>query len=246
MANLLNIAFITDLHIGQKEEKPRGVDVRENLKQVILALKKQHFDFLVIGGDLCFKQPKKEIYKWIKKQLDRLKKPYYIIQGNHDDNSMISSVYNVPLNQGQLYELKIIRSIPFVFLDSGPGELGPDQWNWFEGILNSISQENIVLFIHHPPLSAGVPYMDKKHNFKESAEFEALLDQFPNKKFHIFCGHYHVEKFISYKNAQIHICPSLFFQIDQHKEDFNIDHKRPGYAMIGIQHDGLTSAVHYV
>jgi Icc protein len=104
----------------------------------------------------------------------------------------------------------------------------------------------ILLFIHHPPAYCGVPYMDVNYAFQEIPRLQSLLTAVKSD-LRIFCGHYHVEREISFANQHIYITPSTFFQIDASQADFAIDHKRPGYRVIEMHDDGRISSIcHYV
>ena len=73
--------------------------------------------------------------------------------------------------------------------------------------------------MHHPPLHAGVPFMDNQHALKNREEVQSILFEHPFNV-NIFTGHYHVEKMIRKKNIVVHITPSCFFQIAQESEEF--------------------------
>src|SRR5690625_7273492 len=84
------IAQITDLHIGDENEYPFGIDLRTNLRRVMEDIEKMDVDLLVLTGDLCLDEPHMEHYHWIKSQLKNLDISYEVIGGYHDDISLMS------------------------------------------------------------------------------------------------------------------------------------------------------------
>jgi len=61
----------------------------------------------------------------------------------------------------------------------------------------------------------------------------------------VYSGHYHVEKTINRANVTVHITPSCFVQIDQYREDFQVDHHRIALRVITLQEKEILSTVHY-
>ncbi len=51
------------------------------------------YDYIVITGDICFREGQQEIYEWLKQYLNKLAKPYYIIPGDHDKKDILKSVF---------------------------------------------------------------------------------------------------------------------------------------------------------
>jgi len=82
--------------------------------------------------------------------------------------------------------------------------------------------------------------------FKEIPRVQELLQRY-QIEFRIFCGHYHVEREITFSNLHISITPSTFFQIDATQTEFKIDHSTPGYRMVEISKEGdVRSKCYYV
>lgn len=228
----MRLIQITDLHIGNAHERPFDVDVRANFLKILSDIQKHDYDLLVISGDLCYQDGERAIYNWIKGHLDTLDKRWAIIPGNHDDSQLMADCFsfNDRCQENQLFFCGNESEPPTLFLDSSPGFLSELQLNYLRNYLSE-HQNEICLFMHHPPLQAGVPYMDNQHAFQNSEETLALLTAHPYP-IHIFTGHYHVDKSIHYKNLNIHITPSTFFQIDWKEEDFKVDHHKCAYRHI--------------
>lgn len=243
----MRIAFITDLHVAGEDEKPLGVDVRQNFLNALQQAKELHPLALVIGGDICYQSGDQAIYHWVCEQLRELPFPTYLIAGNHDDVALLATEMKLThhVQQGELYYAFPMEGYPTLFLDTSKGEMSPEQWTWLSEHLRALRDTNLVIFMHHPPLKAGVGHMDTYYPFKQSDQFIDLINEVPCHVT-VFCGHYHVEKWIQRSNLTVLITPSLFFQMKHDPIEMVIDHYRPAVREINFTPNGLTSTVHYL
>jgi len=201
--------------LDKENEFPFDIDVRKNFKRILRAARQAKVDHLVVSGDLCFDVGDVKIYEWIRDQLDLTRIPYDVIGGNHDD----------------------------LFLDSSKGFHSENQLKWLDRQLKN-GNENFVIFTHHPPVKAGVLFMDKKYPLQNIPEIQEVL--FGYRGFvNIFCGHFHVEKTIQRDNILVQITPSTFYQLDQNYEDFKVDHHSIAYRLIDISSQSLKTSVKY-
>ncbi len=243
---MLKIAQITDLHIGQAGEDTYGVDVRQNFLSILADLRGHDPDHLVVSGDLCYRDGEPEIYHWIKEQLDHTGLPYELLSGNHDSPQMLAEAFSLEadLTGGELFYTRNWKDHSVIFLDTTPGTLSDQQLEWLEGELAKLSG-TAVIFMHHPPLLAGVQFMDQRHPLRNREAVCEVLHKYP-AAIHIFTGHYHSEKSIQEQNIFVHITPACFFQISPFSNEFAVDHYRIGYRWIewnGIQ---LRHSVRYL
>jgi len=241
----MKIIQITDLHIGRRGEDTKQVDVRTNFLNILAEVKFAHADHLVVSGDLCFMDGTKSTYNWIKTRLTRLRIPYEIISGNHDDTTMIKEVFELDhLGKGtELYYAKKIGKWTCLFLDSSKGHHSKNQLKWLKRQLHQ-SNQDLVIFMHHPPAKAGVPFMDGSHALRDIDTIQEILFEYPHN-ITVFCGHYHVEKTIRIKNLLIQITPSTYFQIDQNTSEFKVDHHRIGLREIHLNGKAMETTVRY-
>lgn len=242
----MRILQITDLHLGLEGEDTNGVDVRANFDKILKEVPEHQPDHIVISGDLCYRDGDPSIYSWIKEKLDHLTIPYDLISGNHDNPSMIAKTfaYNGRLKGEELYYTNVIEGELIIFLDTTTGTVSEKQLHWLKNQL-AAHQEELIIFMHHPPLIGGVPFMDSKHYLKNMDEVQAILTAHPYN-LTIFTGHYHVEKTIRYKNLEVNITPSCFFQIDQQSSEFKVDHYRVGFRKIEVENKMLRHSVCYL
>lgn len=236
----MRILQITDLHIGLANQHPFDVDVRANFKQIIQQIRTQNADALMISGDLCYQDGDSAIYEWIKEELKSVDYPYYLLTGNHDDTKLMLDTFQLlPGSDGQHLYYQIEDSpMPCFCFDTGIGTISTSQLEWLSEALRLL-QQPILIFMHHPPLPMGVPYMDNNHALSNGQDLCDLLTSYGHPV-HIFTGHYHVDKTCSYQNLTVHITPSCFFQIDWRLPDFGVAHHRIAYRDIQVSANGLT------
>jgi 3',5'-cyclic-AMP phosphodiesterase len=229
----MKIAFITDLHIDNEGILILDLDTRQQFKQVLDQVKNSDYDMIILGGDLCNTVGEEEIYHWIQKQLDDLNIPVLAISGNHDDSTMLANHLHLEhhLKSGSLYYKNILEGFEAIFLDSSTGELGADQWSYLEEYCQ-IPSKQLLIFMHHPPLICDVIAMEPKYQFKETDKFKSLQQRYSDKYFHIFTGHFHTERTMSYQNATINITPSTYVQIDPGQASFTPVFGKIGYREI--------------
>jgi 3',5'-cyclic-AMP phosphodiesterase len=241
----MKIIQITDLHIDEEGSYPFDIDVRKNFLRILTHIKKQKPDHLVVSGDLCYREPIKEIKQWVKEVLDFSDLEYSIIAGNHDDSTMMAEVFNMKhlLNEGELYYARKIGKETVLFLDSARGAISKKQSNWLQRQLKNAA-EDVIIFMHHPPMKAGVPFMDTRYPMHHLEKVQQIFFDHP-ANVHVFCGHYHLEKTLRLKNITVHITPSCFFQLDHQSLEFKVDHHRIGYREIQLDNQILMSTVKY-
>ena len=238
----MKIIQITDLHIANDADNTYGVDVRRNFLDILKAIKSFSPDFIVLTGDLCFDTANEQVYQWIKSHLEFTKIPYAVIGGNHDDSEMMARVFNINhlLVSGELYYKRIFGMDAILFLETSSGVVSTEQLTWLRYELNHLEKDTVI-FMHHPPVIAGVPHMDVNYPLRNMEGVQEVLFNFPHH-LSIFCGHYHVEKTLCVKNLTVHITPSTYFQMDWHSEKFKVDHYRIALREINVRQDGVVGS----
>ncbi len=241
----MKIVQLTDLHIALEQEETLGVDVRANFLRVLPKVESLRPDLLVLSGDLAFRDAATEVYAWVKEKVDALGIPYELISGNHDEPVQLARAFGREdrLRNDKIFFSMEVKGYELQFLDTTVGVVSHDQLDWLGEQVARLSGE-LYLFMHHPPLFGGVPHMDTSYSLQNMQEVQAILHRFAGQV-HIFCGHYHVDKVLQQKNVTVYITPATFFQIDQHFEEFRVDHTRPGLREIVIDQHGLRTNTLY-
>ncbi len=241
------IAHITDLHIAEEGEYPYEVDVRSRFLRVLEDLTPHEPELLVLGGDLCYREGSSSVYLWIREQLEMQGSPYLLLPGNHDDTALMAQVFGLEdrLIGGRYYFSRNLEGRRILFLDTADDSLSEDQIEFLETELAAAGTGELVIFVHHPPVTSGVYYMDLKYPLLNSSRVGPLLAE-SEARVTVFCGHYHVEKTLIMGNLTVFITPSIFVQIDQEARHFAVDHRGYGWRKIRLEQESMWTTVRYI
>jgi Icc protein len=242
----MKIILITDLHVGKPDEDTFQVDVRKNFLDILEQVAAQHPAHIIINGDLSYLAGNVDTYFWIKGHLDKLCIPYDIITGNHDDAYMLANVFQreADCHDGLLFYQKQLNDWTCIFLDTASRTLSASQLIWLEQQIQTHQTKQVMVFMHHPPVEVGAPFMDINHSLLNQTEVQAILAQH-DSTVPVFSGHYHTEKTIVQGNLIVQVTPSCFFQIAPYTSEFSIDHYRIAYRQIDLLPNGWRSMVRY-
>jgi Icc protein len=238
----MKIVQLSDTHIGTLTDATLGFDVRRNFEFILEEIVKEAPGLIVHTGDLCFDQPDPKIYQWIHQRLAATGLPFEVISGNHDDAEMISAVFGRTLQGKEYYYTLELAEHQLIFLDTTSGSISQPQYEWLTSVLANAARK-VLLFMHHPPIKMGVPFIDVHYAFEGSEQFCSLTDQY-QRQLEIFCGHYHVARQVKRNNCTISMGPSTYFELNEFKEEFGIASSRIGYAVLETS-DALPTAVSY-
>jgi len=240
---MITIAQVSDIHIGGDNEDCYGVDTRKNFQAICRSIADDSsIDYLFLTGDIAFKEPSDQIFNWAKGQLDTIGKPYFVLQGNHDLLPSFYDIYSEHLLTNTMVERLSDEYFNFVVLDTAKARVTEQMVRLAKE--KSVESKTNVIFMHHPPLKAGVRYMDAKYDLKNKENLIEAISE--NTKNIVFCGHFHCDKIINQKNTCVFICPSTFFQIDQNCKTFKVDSYRSGYRKIVFEKNTFFSTVIYL
>ena len=246
MKQLIRIAQLTDMHIGETDEDVYGSPVRMQFLSALNKLKKQNLDALILSGDLAANAGEYNSYVWIKEQLKELTCPIYICLGNHDRLENLKQVFDLNLENyhedGYYFKTKI-REHLCLFLDTSPYFLSNQQIEWLKQ--QSIeNKEEILLFMHHPPLYCGCTFMDEKYPLKNISDVWSVIKELKNVNY-IFCGHYHTERTIIKDGKNVFLTPSTMAQFDNQTSEITILHRNPSWRIIEWDGETLRTSVEY-
>jgi Icc protein len=241
----IRIAQISDMHLNLEGQLAFGVDGGQQFLSVLEAACALSPHAIILTGDFCFDEPVAEVYPWVKKHMELCDIPYYAISGNHDDAVLLANTFHPRfLKERELFYQKRIGEHFIVFLDSTKGKFSSAQWLWLEKQLDTdLAYVHIVM--HHPPVYAGTPHMDNHHAFIDQERFVQLMAR-QNRPVHIYCGHYHMARYVQHKNIHIHIAPSTLFQMNPDTFDFELQSTRPGFQVIDLDRHRVVTSIHWL
>ena len=173
-------------------------------------------DFYIMSGDLIQDNPK--YYHEYIELCNKLKKPYYLMMGNHDiRNSLKHHISNKKLiNESGFvnfiidYDFLKIICLDTVIEDSIEGNITLDTFDWLESELEKDIKKPTIIFMHHPPISIGSILFDDI-KCKNGNDFLSLIKKYP-KILKIVFGHVHCIYNIELEGLSLLSCPSSSFQ----------------------------------
>lgn len=153
-------------------------------------------------------------------RLNRLQAPFRVIPGNHDDRDTLVAAFPNHCRRdddGFVQEVLDDGPLRILMLDTvlaGRTEGGycASRLGWLRSRLAEAPQRPTLVAMHHPPFTAGIPFMDRLR-LQDGAEALAELFQgFPNVQ-RIVCGHVHRPVSRVWAGRSCMIAPSTAHQI---------------------------------
>ena len=165
------IAQISDFHVrAHGEESTFGIDNNANLRAAVAMLNDlDPAPDVVIGtGDLA-NRGRPEEYAALRDLLAPLKAPIYLIPGNHDTVRHLRATFSdCDYLAGEAgfvsyvvdrYPLRLI-GFDSTLPDAHNGAVCPKRRAWLQSRLEEATNRPTLLFMHHPPFTTGIWWMD--------------------------------------------------------------------------------------
>ena len=182
-------AWLSDIHIGYptaQEDLQRSVDDINSLEDI---------SFTIISGDITATGTFQELTQ-AKIILNQLKKPYYIIPGNHDTKWSESGCTDFLKLWGNDRFVFEYDKFLFIGLHQGPrmrmadGHWAPEDLRWYDSLIVSLPNSNQpIIFITHYPLN------------KEIANWYEMLDRLKNVNAQVVLfGHGHANRIYNFES----------------------------------------------
>lgn len=219
----LRFGIISDLHIAVTEtinhyaNRFHLVEVSiPALEQALAHLATLELDFLLLPGDLT-QDGEPQNHQWLSNRLKQLPFPVYAIPGNHDVPSLLATENSIGLkdfpsyyqafgyqNSSELYYTQeILPGVHLIGLNSNQfdaegrqiGYLDEKQLNWLENTLTKISDQLVLVMIHHNviehfPEQSKDP-IGKRYMLANAPDLLEILSKYGVKL--LFTGHLHVQ-----------------------------------------------------
>lgn len=232
---------ITDCHLMEKSsilyrERP----VFEQLRKIIADAVNKKPDVLLLTGDLA-QQETQSAYQQLTELLKNWTIPIYWIPGNHDDLSLMQTVFANTFKSKKYFILgkwQIILLSSKLPYDTGAGSLNVEQLDFLQQRLNREPNKFALVVLHHHVLP--ITGLMDKYPLKNAKELLKVLENYPNIKL-VISGHVHQEFDQTYKDIRFLTTPSTSYQITPGKEILVVDSLAPGYRIIDLLSDGKFS-----
>ncbi len=216
------IAQLSDLHIAGWGKKAYGVAATaENLTSCVAHINqlRPKPDLVIVTGDITFSGLREEAER-AAVLLENLDCPWFLVPGNHDDRSILCSVFaqhGCPASDKDFlnyviegYEIRLIgmdSSIP----DAPGGEIGKSAADWLAQQLADTPEKSTIIFMHHPPVKFGVMETDED-GFIGADRLGALISGYHNVKA-LLCGHIHLAAHQGWCGTVVSTAPSMGLQL---------------------------------
>lgn len=248
MLKKLHIVQISDTHLfGDRNKKINGSNSYQNLKMVIdniIKLEPKQ-DLIVVSGDLS-QDCTFESYHHLLNILNKTQIKYYLLPGNHDNVDVINKVFEYNWVKDNVDYFLELNGWLFYMIDTSvypedSGELSPLQLEKLNAVLNKNKQKPTIIFMHHHPLFINSIWIDRMI-LKRATEFNKLIELNRQVKAVLF-GHIHQVYENNLNGAFYASAPSTCYQVLPNTEMFTIEKLTPGYRVIEIDEDKLSSKV---
>lgn len=194
----MKIIHISDIHLTVPGEEMGGLDPHVRFARALADVVAQHSDAarIIITGDLAH-WGEQEAYAALKQAVVDVPIPVRLMIGNHDDRAAFRAVFEGhPVDEaGFVNHAETIGGVRFLYLDSvgeqtHAGHFCAARRAWLEAELATCERARI--FLHHNPMTVGLPAEDKIALVAEDrAPFLALVRAFAAKIDYIHFGHVH-------------------------------------------------------
>jgi Icc protein len=220
-ADFVIAAHITDLHLRTDHGLYNGThDTSQPIAACIDHLRSMQPqpDFILASGDLA-DEPRVSDYTELRRVLDQLDVPVYVIPGNHDDRDMLRDAFAdlgyLPTEGKYLnytiedYPLRVI-GLDNTGDDPHRGEFCASRLAWLDDRLSEQPDRPTILFMHFQPLLTRMGYRDR--NAMDGAnEMDAVLRRHPQVEL-IACGHLHRSIQMRWGGTLVSVAPSAVVQ----------------------------------
>ena len=193
------IIQITDTHIRPPGERVLGLDPAERLRAVVRSINENHGDaaHCIVTGDLT-DRGEVAAYGLLRDSLVELRVPYRLLLGNHDSRAVFRDVFpEVETDDhGFVQGTLDVGETACMLLDTldeqrpAVGLLCRQRLSWLDSQLEAAAGRQVIVFLHHPPLSIGLPWFEEML-LENGAALMDLLRRHGTVA-HIVFGHVHV------------------------------------------------------
>jgi len=242
----MKLVWLTDLHY-MAEGGLSGFDPRARLEAAVRDID-QHYgdcDLCIISGDLV-DQPGPLEYAGVVAALERLPMPYHAMMGNHDGYDLWRTAFALPHGAMEGFaqfslatEAGLLVCLDTTNPGADAGHLCEARLDWLRGVLKE-AKGSVYIFMHHPPISLGLPLLDEI-GLQNADAFLDVLQEAGNVG-HIFAGHVHQSISGNVRGIPFTIAQSTVYQSRPPRPDWDWDSftpapVAPSYAVIDFEAD---------
>ena len=193
-------AHISDIHLRPEGDLAHDVaDTAGGLTGAVerLAALDPPAAAVLITGDLV-DDPDADSYAQLRRLLDPLSAPVYLVPGNRDDRASLRAAFAdagyLPADGAFLHYAVEHLPVRLLALDTvkpgaKTGEMCAERLAWLEDRLAEAPGRPTAILMHHPPFKTGIPFMDGQ-DFAGADAFAEIVGAYRNVE-RVLCGHLH-------------------------------------------------------
>lgn len=215
-----SFAQLTDIHVSPSNPNP----TEDLLRSVAQINATDSLDFILVTGDLTEEGDRASLVK-VKSCLDLLKKPYYVVLGNHETKwsdsgcTAFSEIFGY-----ERFKLDH-KGVLFLGFNSGPlmrmayGHVAPQDINWMKKEMEAAGKNKPVILVTHYPLMEG-----------DVDNWYEVTDAVRPYNIRLFIGgHYHSNRNLRYDGI-----PGILMRSNLRDKE-----EKPGYGIYQINEDSI-------
>ncbi|WP_310621248.1 phosphodiesterase [Flexibacterium corallicola] len=229
---MLKAIWMSDPHFMQ-EGDVMGHDPRVRLQAAVDHINRHHVDasYCIISGDMVNRGTHAD-YGALRKLLNKLEVPFLPMVGNHDERELFRTMLPLPKScMADFVQYSISTSDGLIVcLDtqknlSDAGEFCEERLAWLQDTLQKAADIPVYIFMHHPPMSLGLPMQDTA-NMENGDDFLELLSKYDSVKY-LFIGHVHRPISGTVRGIPFSTMRSILYQAPAPKPDWNWESFKP-------------------
>ncbi|BDT57669.1 3',5'-cyclic adenosine monophosphate phosphodiesterase CpdA [Massilia varians] len=203
------IAQVTDLHLHADPGHPNLARFKRVLDH-LLTLQPPP-DLLVLSGDLA-DDGALESYRHLQGALARWPRPVRLALGNHDSRAHFQAVFGgVHAADGFVQSRSAFGALQVVVLDTleegrHGGAFCEARAGWLRQAVQDSEGAPLLVFLHHPPVDVGIPWIDPGPCQDWIARLDGALQG--AQVAGICSGHVHLGGVFRWRGRQVVTCPS--------------------------------------
>lgn len=246
----MKVLQVTDTHVPAAGERVYGVDALARLEACIDDINRHHGDaaLCLFTGDLVNHGGDGE-YENLKGALARLRVPWRLLAGNHDDRAALRRHFpQTPVDgDGHLQSVADLDWGRLILLDThdpgkASGYLCGRRLAWLVERLDE-STAPVFVFLHHPPFAVGIEYMDGIGLRNGDDLWRCLAPHAWRIRMMAF-GHLHRPVSGLWRGIPFAACPSTVQQValelgPQAERHLNFNLEPPCYAIFDLAEDSV-------
>ena len=221
--NSIKIIQLTDLHLQLDETvEYKGVLPDQHLQQCLAWVAEQHYDLLLLTGDLSH-AGYESAYQRLLGYLQDIDKPWYWLPGNHDNAELMACMHEQDVDCVRSLE---VGNWQLVLLNStyepdgrGSGSVSLAHLQQLANQISASDCAHTMVVLHHNPIAVDSTWQDEIM-LENAAAFLQVLDTDAYQQVKaVLCGHIHQEQDVQRNNVRYLGSPatSVQFAIKQHQ-----------------------------